>query len=246
MTWTSVRGALPIAVLCLSGLALAPAVTSAQANLYAERVGDMIQVDVSAVWSMLPVEWTGLVVQRWTVGVCDDWTTVTPEPWRREAPPRQYSVSEYSLLSPVPGENRCYGYAVKAMDADGQLHAICGLGDMPFDYVSCGLAIVARGFLILYMDNLEGPPRLVACTEDCWQTAGWDIDFGAVDPATYSSYVSLFVPGIPVDIYGRIEVSGMIPNMWIVASQVLPSPSGLCGPLPVKSTSWGQVKTSYR
>lgn len=246
MKRTLIQPALRIAILCLAGLALAPADATAQAILYAVRDGDMIRVDVSVVWSELPAEYVGVVVQRWTVGLCDDLTTVTPAPWPREVRPPQDPFSEYTLLSPVPAENRCLGYAVRAIDADGNLFAVRDAGGMPFDFVSCGLAIVARGFLMLDPYNPTRPPYYEECADGCWSTTS-DINLSAVDPATYAAYISF--PNaqlVPVDIYGTIWVSDLLPNVQLVATQVVATPSGRCGPLPVTPSSWGQLKRGYR
>lgn len=170
---------------------------------------------------------------------------MTPAPWPREVRPPQDPSSEYTLPSPVPAENRCFGYAVRTVDADGLLHAVSGAGGMPFDYVSCGLAIVARGFLFLDLNHPTDPPYLEACAEDCWQT-GPVIDLDAVDPTTYTAYISFPPTLVPVDIYGTIQVSDLMPNVEVVASQVLSSPTGACGPLPATPSSWGRLKNSYR
>ncbi len=232
-------------VLSLACIALFPALASAQAILHAARVGGEIQVSVEVIWIDMPAEYTSVVVQRWTNGLCDDYLVVSPAPMPREVRPPQDPASQYSFSEPVPAENRCFGYVVRAVDGEGGLHTVAGAGEMPFDYVVCGTAIVSRGTLAVDISNLTGPPLFTACAQGCWVDGyGFGaVNFDAVDPATYAPYRNT---GLPVDIYGEIFVSDMIPNVVIVASQIVLTPSGECGPVPVQPMSWGSVKTIYR
>lgn len=236
------RRALRIAALCLAGPALTPAVAAAQAILHATRDGDQVRIEVTAYWRDMPAVWTALVVQRSTVGLCGDETTITPAPWPREARPSSDPGSEYSLTDPVPGGNRCYLYAVHAVDAQGQLTHVCGAGEQPYDYVQCGTPILTRGLLVLDFADLDGPPRFEACAEGCWPKDTF-LDLHLVDRATYAPYIQT---GIPVDIYGWMNVTDLTIRSFITATRVVATPSGACGPVPVRATSWGQVKASYR
>lgn len=243
MIRAAIPGALRLAAMGLLGFALFPPLSAAQAVLDAERDGAAIRIGVEAVWCDLPAEYTSIAVQRWTVGLCNDMITVTPTPWPREVRPSYDPISSYFFSEPMPGDNRCYGYVVRAVDAEGQLHAICGAGGMPFDYVSCGNAIVTRGHIVpRWPQASDTQVYFESCTEACWPSDS-PIELELVDPATYTPYL---FNSVVLDIYGYIEVSDMLPNVQIIATQVVLTTAGECGPLPVQSMGWGQVKKIYR
>lgn len=228
-----------ISLLCL---ALYPSPVLGQACLDAELNGDVVNISVEVAWNSLP-SFSGVVVQRWTVGLCDEARTITPAPWPRETLPPGTSTRHYSMTESMPGHDRCYGYVVRAVDAAGELHDLCDLGQMPFDFVSCGDAIIVRGrFPAMFQDPRESYLLFEGCSEGCWWGRDY-IDFGRVDPETYRPYI---FGSVTLDVYGYFLVSDMLPNVLIVATHVTPTLSGQCGPLPQRVLGWGQVKQMYR
>ena len=166
---------------------------------------------------------------------------MTPEPWPRVLDAPASLESTYILEEPVPRENRTYAYVVKGVDADGTRHEMYGSFEQPYDYVPCGHAVLTRGRMYLDPGNIYGDPIFQMCDEGCWLGGG--LDFRDIDWSLRLQYI---VSGVPVDVYGEVEVSDMLPQVYVHVTEIAPTSSGECGPLPAASTSWGRLKGSYR
>jgi hypothetical protein len=196
----------------------------------------------------MPAEWVGIVVQRWTVGVCGSETIVTDEPLPIPEPTYpDWTTFTHVMEVPLPLANVMYRFKALGIDAGGGLHTVPVLSDVPpYDYVSNGLAIAGRGTLVRVVD--PGYPIfywLKPCPDSCWNACDGLIPLWGTDAAYLAPY---YRSGIPVDVYSELDFDGMMPvTCFWPFDHVEPSPDGVCGPLvSSERTSWSAVKEFYR
>lgn len=212
----------------------------------AECVGDTARIRVDIVGWDLPEQYTGFVLVREALGLCDSRLVLTtPAIPIDHTPPPEGSAAEHIFMERIPVPERWFRYGVMLADAGGALTPAwnCGTNAGPFAYVAQGEALLTRGFLVWF------PPhdiRFSTCAQDCWLWCD-QIDLSQVEPTAYQPYVSPISPGpVPVDVYGYPEQSGMLWQYCMYATRIVPAPSGVCGPLPAAHSSWGRLKASYR
>jgi hypothetical protein len=183
--------------------------------------------------------WIGLVIQRGMVGACGSTVLLNTEPFPFPESQVPYAEANYSFEEPVPWPNRYFLYTAKAIDSEGNLYSVPGQGDpLPYAHVSCGEAVVARGFIVIH-DWIYYEAQLEPCPGTCWN---WHlISLGYLDPSEIFPLL-----GVLVNIYGEFYDDGMPTFGDIIIDRIEPTPDGECGPSPNAIRSWGALKQLYR
>jgi len=207
----------------------------ASVDLNAHCTDGTISISVTIFNYEYPAEWVGLVIQRSWVGACGTETIITDPPLA--LPPHMEQL--YHLVTePMLEDDHYFKYRAFMVDDVGNLTpAPGGFEVLPYDLAGCGEPVATRGFL-----RSDGP-NFEVCPDMCWLDCPGGIYFGALPPEIYEPYID---SGIPIDVYGEVILDGMIPVPCVVVSDILPTPSGECGPVPVERTTWSTIKSWYR
>jgi hypothetical protein len=228
-----VAALLLLALACLPGLAVAGPLTTSAAC-------DGNQVVVSWSWYEDPLqptgdtEWTGYDVYRRRMADCGEWALVNATPF-----PRTLGESEWFSLTDTPPPGQGWLYEVRLVTADRS--------PAPFPSGLTWDPAWQRAYAACPETEV---PTVRGTVSDEW---GWTL---VVHPCEASCYPFVYVMdyegmlalqpyvGQVVQIYGTIScgsVEGCSLD-WIDHFE----PTTCASPVPVRRSSWGQVKALYR
>jgi hypothetical protein len=203
-------------------------------SLRASGVGSSIVISVELdVGGMLPQEWVGWVIDRTTIGICEEPEIQigdsTPFPVGEQSFVRTDNSVEYGVT---------YKYRIYAIDAEGVRYYLPGFTEWPpgyyhFDYASIDdSGYVAEGTLV----DMGWTTGIVICEGSCWE------------------YVS-FISGLPAELAplvgtpATIRLTGVIDAEFegpYVSSITSWSVVSGCSPVSTVEMNWGGLKALYR
>lgn len=191
-----------------------------------------IQVDIDLdIGGTLPIEWVGWVVQRTTIGPCQEMVELgSPTAFPTGA-------QSYQIYNSVE-EGITYRYAIRAVTTGGDRVYLGGPPAFPpgyyhDDFASLGNAgLAASGVLI----DLGWTLGIEVCQNDCWLP----LSFISDPPPDLAAGAG---SGVVVAIYGRIDNEFEGPYIsqvtdWTVVHD--------CATVPNEVTGWGGLKARYR
>ena len=189
-----------------------------------------IEVDID-IGGTLPADWTGWVVQRTTIGPCEE-TVELGNPRLFPDGAQQYQTGDSVQ------EGVTYRYAIRAVTTGGARVSLGGPPAFPpvyyhDDYASVGNSgLAASGILI----DLGWTLGIEVCSNDCWLP----LSFISGAPPELAEGADT---GVVVAIYGRIDNEFEGPYIsqvtdWAVVFD--------CGTVPGEVIGWGGLKARYR
>lgn len=230
-------------LLVLFLMLLAPA-AQAGVGISAGCSGSAMDLNVVVFNDEFPAEWTGLVVQRSLLGLCDSETIITAEPL--PIPEEHFTEVFYPLSDAEVEAGLFYVYTVFAINEAGDLLPVWGMGSPPLTALAaCGQAVATRGQVVVQSyEYLE--MRINECTDSCWLGCG-GMGILSLTEEQFNALLPYAASQVPVDIYGTFAYSGM-PTYYCLEEITgwQPSPAGQCGPVPVQPSTWGSLKARYR
>ncbi len=196
-----------------------------------------------------PGEYTGIVLERQAVGVCEPsqllLDQVLPfEPVQVSDDIENYEVY-WSLVPPT--ENLVYRYIPFAVASTGDLVPIvrnCG-ATVGYGLSDCVSAPVARG-TFEFVGLVSGTMRFsfTNCETGCW--AETDLyEFTESDLVDLYGDWAIGFSNATFDLYGEREYCPMGYSPWTF-SQIVDAPAGSCGPVASQTQSWGSLKAQFR
>ena len=192
-----------------------------------------IQVDIEMdIGGTLPAEWTGWIVQRTTIGPCEETVELGPPG------PFPVGAQNYRINNNTVEEGVVYRYSVRAVTTEGDRVYLGGPPAFPpgyyhDDFASLGNAGMAASGLLIDMGWTLG---IEVCSNDCWLPLAFISD-APPDLAAGAD------TGVVVAIFGRIDNEFEGPYIsqvtdWAVVHD--------CGTVPNEVTDWGGLKARYR
>lgn len=184
-----------------------------------------------------PGDWTDIVITRKLLGTCQEPVVVSATPRDTPAPGSDitFEWQEY-----IPAPNHHYRYEVMARDTQGGLHSTYRPEGASHDYVAWGEAVAVRA--TIYFGG--GDCTLLPCPEGCWEGLCWSITPAALGITELQALI-WHGTGQVLDIYGTIYPNSMPTDCTFTFTHV-EEHEGDCTPIPNRTSSWGDLKSSYR
>jgi hypothetical protein len=203
-------------------------------SLSASGAGASVSVSVYLdVGGTLPSEWVGWVVDRTTIGICED-----PRIQIGDSKPFPVGAQSYVLTDNLAVQGVTYKYRIYAIDAQGTRYYLPGYTEWPpayyhFDYGSIGdNGGVAVGNLV----DLGWTTGVVVCGGECWDPISFISELPAeLEPLVGTLVTVRFTGTIAAEFEGPYiaAITG-----WSVVSG--------CSPVPTVEIGWGGLKALYR
>ena len=192
----------------------------------------IVHVDMD-IGGTLPEHWTGWILNRTSIGIC--------EPDFRVGNVRQFEAGphSYSIEDPTAQAGVTYKYRVYAVDDQLTKYSLGAPPAFPpayyhDDYATpSGTAAVARGTIV----DLGWTYGVELCPDECWE---WISFISSAPP----SLAALAGTGIPVEIFGRID--NEFEGPYISSVSAWSTSDDACGPVSNEPGSWGALKANYR
>ena len=205
-------------------------------------------------------QYTGVILKRQSVGLCEEPVLVTQAPIQLpdpavSPPPYLEDWVEHTILVDLPNPNVNFRFEAFLVDRDGAEHPVVqGYQFYPpiasFDYAANGDAPIMRGELkCLPSGSFENVGVfdifVVPCDDGCWGDPEWLLIGTAVSTRDLL-YEGCQIPGI-VDLIGApFEPDGMMHEYALYTlTAIIPAPAGECGPLAGRPVSWSALKSLY-
>jgi len=183
---------------------------------------------------------TSVVLEQTLAGSCDK---PTQAPTGDLPLPAFGQEATYTVTMGAPWPERTWRYQAMLRDPAGQLSPLGPFGDvMPVVSLAWGASPAVRGRLAA---DATGPYfHIIPCVQDCgqWLCYG-NLDLSRIHPAQYEDYLR---SGEPVDVHGDLLNTSASGGPCLYATLVEPARGDPCAAIPVASTSWGSLKSSYR
>lgn len=203
-------------------------------SLVADGSGGSIVIDIDLdVGGVLPTEWVGWVVDRSTIGNCDE-----PTIQLGETTPFPGGEGSYVLNDVLAEPGTTYKYRIFAVDADGVRHYLPGYtewspGYYQFDYASLwDQGYVAEGQLV----DLGWTAGIEICQDYCWEY----LSFISELPEELMPYVGT---SATVQLIGEIDAEFEGPYITQISSWSIVSG---CSSVSTAELSWSGLKALYR
>ena len=180
----------------------------------------------------LPADWVGWVIDRSTIGNCDD-----PVVQIGDTTPFPAGAQSYVLTDLTAQPMTTYKYRIYAVNAAGERSYLPGDAGFPpayyhFDYASLADGYVAEGQLL----DLGWTVGIDVCPEGCWE----DLAFISNPPAEFDH---LLGTGVTVLISGQLDADFEGPYVSEVTGwTIIPG----CSPVESVQTDWSRLKALYR
>jgi hypothetical protein len=149
----------------------------------------------------------------------------------------------YAIAMGAPWPERTWRYQAMLRDPAGDLAPLGPFaGVLPVVSLAWGASPAVRGMLEA---DPSGPYfHIVPCVQDCGQWLCYEnIDLSRIHPAQYEEYLR---SGEPVDVHGDILNTAAAGGPCLYATLVEAARGDPCAAIPVSTTSWGSLKSSYR
>ena len=220
------------------------------AGMTCEGSSHVVTVSGTYYWG-IEGEYTKIVLKRQSVGVCEPDELLMAEALPFETEPAVGYAADYSLTFEVspPRLDVVYRYVPYGVKSDGSLHlilhncdadsrgyALTNCGDVPFDRGTFVFSGVSGGTLIF---------GIFSCEDDCWNEGVFG-EYPLEEMEVYCGEPPMDLIGEVVDVYGGRAYCAMIGGPYEYITRIERAPSGVCGPVPVRETSWGSFKSMFR
>lgn len=243
-----------VTVLATAYLALVPSCASAlvgSANVSCENGQHEVIAGGPYGRDDLDDTYQGIVFKREAIGICEPEEYVPDTPLEivlyqlPDEPGFNYFRSSVTLEPPSAGV--AYRYTAYAVLQDGSLQEIqtgCASDSRSYAIANCDGAPIARGRVFL-IGNICLEPQCVwflGCLESCWSES-IIVDVNAVPDLDGVPVTEL--EGQVVDVFGDRTWCSLLGGQKYTVSQIQLAPFGACGPVPVRSMSWGAIKSQF-
>jgi hypothetical protein len=183
---------------------------------------------------------TSIVLEQTLAGSCDK-PVLAPIP---DLPlPAFLQEATYTFALGAPWPQRTWRYQAMLRHPDGQVEPLGPFGEVtPVVALSWGAAPAVRGTLEA---DATGPWfHIVPCVQDCGHWLCYEnLDLSRIHTAQYEAYLR---SGEPVDVHGEFLVTAASGGACLYVTAVEPAKGDPCAAIPVATSSWGSLKSSYR
>lgn len=183
---------------------------------------------------------TSIVLEQTLAGSCDK-PILAPIPDLPVPAFRQEATYTFTLDAPWP--QRTWRYRAMLRHPDGQIETLGSFGEItPLVALSWGPSPAVRGTLEA---DATGPWfHIVPCVQDCGHWLCYqNLDLSGIPAAQYEAYLH---SAEPVDVQGELLTTAASGEACLHVTVVEPAKGDPCASMPVATSTWGSLKSTFR